>query len=84
MLNQFFDNFSAYLLFQINVFDMFNAVNFFQISVKSQITKILIESNFCLIMYAQSIFKSLLIKKKLPLIKVRDIANGAAAIFNYL
>ena len=56
---QFVDNFSALLLCKINVLDIFDTGNFFQIFVISRSTEILIESNFWLEMYVTYILKDI-------------------------
>ena len=43
---QFFDNFSALLLCEINVLDIFNISDFFQFFVITRRTEIVIVSNF--------------------------------------
>ena len=54
---QFVKYFSALLLCKINVLDIFDMGDFFQILFVSQSTEILIESNFLLEMYAPYILK---------------------------
>ena len=58
---QFINNFSALLLCEINIMDIFDMGNFFQIFVISRSTEILIEPKFCFGMYVRfSISYSLL------------------------
>ena len=49
------NNFSALLLRKPNVLDDFNSDDFFRIFTVSRSTEILIESNFCLLMYVSRI-----------------------------
>ena len=48
---QFFDNFSALLLCEINVLDIFNISDFFQFFVITRRTEIVIVSNFWVRVY---------------------------------
>ena len=48
---QFFINFSALLLCEIYLSDIFNMVDFFQIFVVSRSTEIIIVPNFWLVVY---------------------------------
>ena len=55
----FVNNFSVLLLWKINVFDIFDMSDLFQIFVISRSAEILIESNFWLGMYVPYILKSM-------------------------
>ena len=55
LLNEFVNNFQELLLSKLNVLDMFDMGNFFQIFVISRNTDIIIESNFLAGMYVSYI-----------------------------
>ena len=66
IFNKFIDNFSEFLSCKINVFHIFNVVDFLSFLFKSRSIEIMIESNFLLEMYVRYTLKDTLYVQSQP------------------